>query len=238
MQHFFSLFYAPAKKIIAPMQSKIDKVLANLMSEKGISQIELHRATKVTQSTISRILNPNGPKGIKNPGDQHVKPIADYFRISTDQLRGYIPLPTEEQTTRPGPEIKGVVPLISWVNAGNWAETADIYEVGDAEKWMACPVNHGHRTFVLRVNGPSMDDGTPDGYPDGHLIYVDPDRAYKHNDDVIVKNGEGKTTFKRLICQGSDCWLKPLNPDWPEAIIPVDENCRIIGVVIFSGKER
>ena len=80
--------------MIALMQKTISKILAELMVSRGVSQADLSRKSGVGQPTISRILKPSGPKGIKNPTDTQVKPIADYFGISTDQLRGYSPLPS------------------------------------------------------------------------------------------------------------------------------------------------
>lgn len=74
------------------MQNRISKILSQLMRDQGINQAELSRRTGVGQSTISRILKPDGPKGIKNPTDTQVKPIADFFNISTDQLRGHLSL--------------------------------------------------------------------------------------------------------------------------------------------------
>jgi transcriptional regulator with XRE-family HTH domain len=84
--------YAPLKATIALMHKTIDKILAELMAREGLNQARLSALTKVGQPTISRILKPNGPKGIKNPTDTQVRPIADHFQISTDQLRGYAPL--------------------------------------------------------------------------------------------------------------------------------------------------
>ncbi|OAS18647.1 repressor [Pseudomonas putida] len=74
------------------MHKSIDKILAQLMSANGITQVELSSRTSVGQSTISRILKPQGPKGIKEPTDKQVRPLADFFGITTDQLRGYEPL--------------------------------------------------------------------------------------------------------------------------------------------------
>lgn len=84
--------YAPPKATIALMHKTIDKILAELMAREGLNQARLSALTKVGQPTISRILKPNGPKGIKNPTDTQVRPIADHFKISTDQLRGYASL--------------------------------------------------------------------------------------------------------------------------------------------------
>ena len=74
------------------MHKSIDKILAQLMAAQNVTQVELSAKTGVGQSTISRILKPGGPKGIKEPTDKQVRPLADYFRISTDQLRGYAQL--------------------------------------------------------------------------------------------------------------------------------------------------
>lgn len=45
---------------------------------------ELHRRTGVPQSTLSRILSGK----IVDPSDKHISKIAEYFAVSTDQLRG------------------------------------------------------------------------------------------------------------------------------------------------------
>lgn len=39
-----------------------------------------------------------GPKGIKEPTDKQVRPLAEYFGISTDQLRGYAPITSPDAT--------------------------------------------------------------------------------------------------------------------------------------------
>lgn len=86
------LIYALQPRMIARMQTPISKNLSQLMFAKGVNQAELSRRAGVGQSTISRILNPSGPKGILNPSDTQVKKIADYFGVSTDQLRGHSPI--------------------------------------------------------------------------------------------------------------------------------------------------
>lgn len=134
----------------------------------------------------------------------------------------------------------GKIPLISWVRAGSWDEPIDNYQLGDAEDWVPSPPDcNTTTTFALTVTGESMDDGTSQGYRDGELIYVDGSRITpEHNADVVVKNGSGKVTFKRLVLSNGDWYLKPLNPDWPEKIIQMDDDAHIVGRVIFSGKKR
>lgn len=65
------------------------EILGNLLQVRGLSQADLTRATGVNQPTISRILNPTIARGIKTPSDKQVRPIANFFGITVDQLRGY-----------------------------------------------------------------------------------------------------------------------------------------------------
>jgi len=74
------------------MHKTIDKILAELMRRDRLSQVQVSARANVGQSTISRILKPNGPKGIKEPTDKQVRPLAELFGVTTDQLRGYAPL--------------------------------------------------------------------------------------------------------------------------------------------------
>ncbi|WP_259102690.1 S24 family peptidase [Pseudomonas sp. JUb42] len=66
----------------------VSTVLRELLARDGISPTELHRRTEVPQSTLSRILNDK----IADPADKHISKIAEYFRVTTDQLRGRVPL--------------------------------------------------------------------------------------------------------------------------------------------------
>ena len=88
--------YAPPKATIALMHKSIDKILADLMRRDRLSQVQVSARAKVGQSTISRILKPNGPKGIKEPTDKQVRPLAELFGVTTDQLRGFAPLEISE----------------------------------------------------------------------------------------------------------------------------------------------
>lgn len=89
------------------MHKSIDKILAELMRRDRLSQVQVSARAKVGQSTISRILKPNGPKGIKEPTDKQVRPLAELFGVTTDQLRGFAPL---EISDAAAPSIDAVAP--------------------------------------------------------------------------------------------------------------------------------
>ncbi len=143
-------------------------------------------------------------------------------------------LPIPDANVGDALRIKGVVPLISWVQAGCWSEVSDIYAVGDAEQWLPCPVTHGPRTFALRVRGLSMYNPTErHSFNDGDIIFVDPDRGALHRSLVVAKLVETQeATFKQLLIEDDQKFLMALNPSWPNRIFRIDGDAEICGVAI------
>ena len=129
--------------------------------------------------------------------------------------------------------IKGRYPLISWVQAGNW-ESIDEIAVYDAIKY-PCPVRCSDSTFLLRVRGVSMSPK----FMDGEIIYVDPEVAALNGRYVVARlDDENEATFKQLIIEGNQKFLKPSNPNWPDQLIPINGNCTIVGVVVYVGRDQ
>ncbi|KGV86486.1 helix-turn-helix family protein [Burkholderia pseudomallei MSHR3951] len=127
----------------------------------------------------------------------------------------------------------GKLPLISWVQAGEWSEIVDNFQPGDAEDWIACPFPSGRHGFVLRVVGDSMyNPGGDMSFRDGDFISVNPERDALHRSLVIARRNREKATFKQLLIDESDGpMLHALNPNWPTRYIPLDKTTEIIGVV-------
>ena len=127
------------------------------------------------------------------------------------------------------PNFARLVPLISWVKAGDWSEASDPYAVGDAEEWIPYYSKCGENTFAVRVSGISME---PE-FKDGEVIIVDPSIEARHNSYVVVRmEPDNSVTFKQLVVESTTRYLRPLNPQWHEQLIEIDGNTRICGVVI------
>jgi SOS-response transcriptional repressor LexA len=129
-----------------------------------------------------------------------------------------------ESNVSHGPTIHGKVPLISWVQAGHALEVVDLLHPGDGFEWIDTTCQIKAHTYALRVQGDSM---TPD-FPHGCIIVVEPELDPLPGDFVIAKNGDDEATFKQLIKDGADYYLKPLNERYP--IKPLG-SYRVIGVV-------
>lgn len=129
---------------------------------------------------------------------------------------------------------KGLVPLISWIQAGAWSTVEDPFASGDAEDWLPCPVRHGKRTYALRVRGESMKnpDGRP-SYDNGDIIYVDPDQEGLSGHRIITRLDDGlEATFKQLVEEDGKRLLKALNPDWTPRYLELNVDATYCGKVI------
>lgn len=206
------------------------------------TQMKLAKKTGIGQTTIGRIR-----RGEVNATAENLRAIATAFDVpvgfffddepymsslgeanwSSDRLPGGAP-------SRP-PGKEGQLPLISWVQAGNWNETVDNFHPGDADEWIYCPFKHSENAFVLKVVGQSMyNPGGDRSYNDGDYIAVDPQREPVNGSMVVVRmDDEHTATFKQLLVEpNGDKMLMALNPAWPNRIMRVGNNATICGVVI------
>lgn len=119
------------------------------------------------------------------------------------------------------------VPIVSEIEAGNYT-VIDNFKQDRALETVAVTVPVQRHTYALRVHGDSMVSDTGDSFPPGCLIIVEPDMTPFPGDYVIALQEPNQTTFKQLIKDGVDLYLKPLNTRYP--IKPLGD-ARIIGVV-------
>lgn len=208
-----------------------------LVAEAG-SAAALARLAHTSESYLSQIRNQlttakGTPRGV---GDD----LAAKLERAMGKPNGWMDeshqVATEDQAVynaEPGPELRSLRPLISWVQAGEWTEIASDFALGDAEDLLPCPVRCSADTFVLRVRGESMEPK----FHDGELIFVDPQVAPVSGRYVVVRLEDSQeATFKQLIIEEGHQYLKALNPDWPNRIIEVNSNATICGVVVFKGE--
>jgi SOS-response transcriptional repressor LexA len=159
--------------------------------------------------------------GRKSFGEKMARSIeknAGWVSMSLD-------LDERSSNTSAGPAITQKVPLISWVQAGSFREVIDIYEPGVAEDWIPSTVPIRSHTYALRVVGDSME---PD-FPAGTILIVEPEMEWHHGSFVIVRNDDHEATFKQIVKDGADWYLKPLNPRYPIRLMSEDDH--VCGVV-------
>lgn len=122
-------------------------------------------------------------------------------------------------------------PEISWVQAGSAMEVVELSNVVAAPRH-ASDVWAGENGFWLRVVGASMTNASgANSFPEGFLILVAPDIEPRPGQYVVARMiDSNEATFKQLVSDAGDLYLKPLNPLFP--MKAVDDNWEIVGTVV------
>ncbi len=125
------------------------------------------------------------------------------------------------------------VPVISWVQAGEWNDIADAFQPGDADDFVLVCRNVSKHTFALRISGNSM---APEFLP-GETIIIDPAVRPETGKFVVAKtengNGEnGEATFKKFERDGNKVFLIPLNDKF-DVMDMTGIDFRIVGCMVF-----
>ena len=192
------------------------------------------RASRLTlsQSDIARRLGVR-PQSVQQwfsgetvPRTQRLRELAALLQTSVRYLLGGAPDAGEGNTsTHEGSATE--IPLISWVQAGQWACAEDPYPVGAAERMIRTFESVGPNAFALKVQGDSMEPT----FPAGCIIIVDPARQPRNGSYVVVRLEESsEATFKQLVIDGPSRYLKPLNTRYP--IMQITTEATICGVIV------
>jgi SOS-response transcriptional repressor LexA len=203
------------------MKSSLAKNLETLMQKRQISQTRLSKISGVSQSYIFKILNDQ----IKKPSLDTLEKLATALDSTVAQLNHSLELPKEADP------VVGLrkVPLISWVQAGLPTPVASL---DDMDKWYICPVRISKNGFALKVRGESMEPM----FFEGDIVFIDPEVPAESGRIVAaVDDGaaDPEATLKKLVKDGSDYYLKALNPDWPgPKFQPLTQSMRIAGVAV------
>lgn len=149
--------------------------------------------------------------------------IVEFHRTPIPEASNVSPAPRSRLPPRD-------IPVISWVQAGEWQAVSDPYQPGYADEWVETSATKSPNAFALVVSGDSME---PE-FRDGDIITVDPDRQPVSGSYVVVKNGH-EATFKQFVRDGASVFLKPLNDRYPiRDMTGID--FRVVGVVVEKRK--
>lgn len=195
-------------------------------------------ATKTDAKYLSQVKNRWKGRGMGDDVARRIEEALKKQRGWMDRLQtgaDSIESPKSHYNVTQDADSVGKVPVISWVNAGQWSTTVDNFHPGDADEWAKTTVPIRQHTYALRVRGDSMTNPAGDPtFPDGSVIVVEPeaigDLARMVNQFVIVKRAtDDEVTFKQLVKDAGRYYLKPLNPRYP--ILELLENDTFCGVV-------
>jgi len=198
------------------------------MKEQDIGQEKLAEHLGITKGAVSHWLNAR-----REPSLEDIAKIMRYLGLKEFVVKhdGTI-APTGSMANVDGfkPYSPGdKYPVLSKVQAGAWAEACEAYTLKDVDLWLESDAHIQGDGFWLEVEGDSMTAPAGMSIPEGTFVLFDTGREAINNSLVIAKlSDSNEATFKRLIIDGNQKYLKGLNPQWP--MIPINGNCKIIGV--------
>jgi SOS-response transcriptional repressor LexA len=194
----------------------VHRLIRTKRRELGLTESQFAEALGVSRGAVQQWERPGGTA----PNRSNQPKVAKLLGISVEALL------SGDFRLSNGLAARSVVALVSEVEAGNYT-TIDNFAGHDFET-VAVTTPVMRHTYALRVHGDSMVSEGLDSFPEGSIIIVEPEMQPNPGDYVIALNNINQTTFKQLVQDDGDLYLKPLNPRYP--IKPLGE-ARVIGVV-------
>lgn len=202
------------------IKHQVGAVIVQLMKALNIDESTLAKACNISLASLSRIKN--NPES--NPTISTLRPLADFFNITIDQLLGYSPLDNNLNMIKKIPVIKHS-DIFSWLNnktsntvISQWI----VYDLPTSEHTFATPYKLDNTNSALQ----------------NCILLIDPKRAYKHEDLVLIYNNKIKQFFLRLIFidDQDKIFLRPIESGFSDyiALDICKVNLDILGVVIES----
>ncbi|MEE5120423.1 XRE family transcriptional regulator [Pseudomonas alliivorans] len=218
--------------ILRRMKTTGSRIAAS-REQKGMNQSELARRLNVTPQSVQAW---ESDRNVPRP--QRLKAIADVLQVSLSYLVG----DADTDPSRDGasnvepfesPDRLYRYPVLSWVSAGAWAEATEIPPDSLNDGYELTDYKSKGPAFWLKIKGDSMTSAFGISVAEGSLVLIDTGVEPRPGKLVVAKiSGSQEATFKKLVEDGGQQYLKPLNPSYPTQLC--GEDCRIVGVAVRS----
>lgn len=222
------------------MTTTISDVLQHLMFIEKIRTTELSRRTGLPQPTLHRIVQGL----VASPHKTSLVTLANYFKISLEQLQGLEPL--DERYTIKRNEIKEVEKLITRTTEQflkkNWMEVP-IFSNTQLQDWPNHTLSENSGVLLLPKSESTHENSL--GYivedsamaplcQPGSTVIVDPKQGINDRQLILFRRKESQQFLVRqVVLDGEICYLKPLSPDFRDyALQPLQSNDIVVGTVI------
>jgi len=187
--------------------------------------VDLAREVKIPPPTIHRLITGKSTRPYKSS----LKPIADFFSMSIEQLIGEQsftnnPLIINEETSLQTRKI-AYLPLIPW-------EKLQHHQMTDENKYEKIPFvgNISTLGYATILTDYSMEPL----FSHGSMLIFDPEKTFKDRSYVLVQlNETNLPVFRQLLIDLDQKYLKPLNPDLNAfKMRAIGENDRIVATLV------
>ena len=207
-------------KFLVMKNTRIGQILTRLMADKKIRAAELARQINLPQPTVHRIAT----GACEHPHLSSLEPIADFFSVSIDQLKGHEPITWFDHVFK--------IPLLTWKEVLNWPAKKNEMQNNELILTDAAVSKAG---FALKIKDASMDPV----FPKNTLLIADPERQAKDRSYIIAKlMNHPEAIFRQLLIDAGDYYLKSLSPDFDQyKMTRLNNNDKILSVVVQAKRD-
>ncbi len=213
---------------IVPLMDKWIELVKAKMSELNVTQEILADRLGMSQGGVGHWLNKRRQPGIEDM-NRVLKALGMDFLEVALVIREPDASREESQDL-----VRKYNPYFRYP-VSNWRESCEVREneavVYDKGRFELTDYHAQGAAFWLTVMGDAMTAPSGVSVAEGMMILVDPAIVPEPGKLVIAQwRDSTEATFRKLIEEGGQRYLVPLNPTYPKALFTQD--CRIIGVVV------
>ena len=182
--------------------SDISAVLKRLMAKyDNFSGSELAKKTGLPISTVNRILAGT----VSDPRVSTLKPLANYFGITVDQLLGYTALPEKYSNKNINLQPSTVIPVLSLKKFSNTV----CEKPKEWFTWVTQKPDTYETVFALAVDTKELEPV----FEKDTVLIIEPHMLPPQNGDYVAIQFEHDSylSIKRYLIDGSDHYFLPMN---------------------------
>ena len=191
---------------MAKKYHQLGKILKKLLFDNNMKAVDLAREVNLPAPTIHRLITGKSTR----PYPSSLKPIADFFSVTIDQLLGEEPISSNNTNlTNQSKDIlsKNIihVPILPWNSLSDFKNSS-----GNLCENVLFAGKISGNGFATIMQDSSMEPI----FSKGNILIFDPLKQYKDRSYVLVYLQEaGLHVFRQLLIDLNLKYLKPLNSD-------------------------
>jgi len=194
--------------------------------------VELRKEKKLTQSDLAEVLGisrqaySNYEAGKRQPDNETMLKLAEYFNVTVDYLLGRSDKSVSAPSRRPGVRI----PVYGEVAAGVPILAIENFDSEDPDDWeeITEDMARGGDYFALRIHGDSMEPKISNG--DIVIVRLQPD--VENGETAIVRVNGDSATCKKIKKTPQGLMLISTNPDYEPMLYSKQEVAELPVIII------
>lgn len=202
--------------------------LSYLIKKYNIDNETLAKCTGLANSTIASLRSRAG-----NPTILTLKPLADFFGVTLDQLinQDCSLLESVDENSKLNQNINIAIPIIDISRVAEWPFYIDFNIQDNPELYINTTNNINNMCFAVTLDSEVL----APYYKKNTVFIIDPYKSITDSNIVIVSIDNKSPTFRQVFIDGGVNYFKPINPDFGK--MQLSQNYTVYGVVIRAVSE-